>query len=252
MGKYDRGDCEVDLRQYQENRRKLRDQAPKYRELCTTCIQPEYSCYCPHIQRFDPLINFVILIHPIEVKRRIATGRMSHLCLKNSHLIMGQDYSQNEEVCRLINDSAYHSVILYPGAQSANLTNLSKESRWDLFPREKKLRIFVIDGTWATAKKMVRQSKNLISLPRICFSPTTPSTFRVRKQPNPACYSTIEAIHHTIELVGHTQGFNPETREHDKLLHVFDAMVERQLEFIRQAEAKPDFLRYRRERKGSA
>ncbi|WP_374076011.1 tRNA-uridine aminocarboxypropyltransferase [Bdellovibrio bacteriovorus] len=242
----------VDLHQYRENRQKLLDQTPKYRELCTTCLQPGFGCYCSHVQRFDPLINFVVLIHPIEVKRRIATGRMSHLCLKDSHLIMGQNYSDNDDVNKLIEDSDFHSVILYPGVKSKNLTPMSETERKELFPANKKLRIFVIDGTWATAKKMVRQSENLSALPRICFSPEKPSTFRVRKQPNPACYSTIEAIHHTIELVGQSQGFNTEGREHDKLLHVFDSMVERQLEFIRKAEEKPDYLRYRRDRKRSA
>lgn len=242
----------MDLRQYLENRQKQFNQTPHYRDLCTTCIQPTFSCYCPDIQQFDPLINFVILIHPIEAKRRIATGRMSHLCLRDSHLIMGQDYSDNNDVNQLIEDPHFHSLILYPGALSENLTSLSEAEKVSRFPPQKKLRIFVIDGTWATAKKMVRQSTNLASLPRVCFSPQKPSTFRVRKQPHAACYSTIEAIHHTIELIGKTQGFDTSTREHDKLLHVFDSMVERQLEFIRKAEEKPAHLRYRRDNKRSA
>src|SRR5437868_14164259 len=104
--------------------------------------------------------------------------------------------------------------MLYPGMRSQNLTPLSQDERLDLFPQSKKLTIFVIDGTWATARRTVRQSQNLTNLPRICFSPVKPSTFRVRKQPNPACYSTIEAIHHTIELVGQSQGFDTTSREH--------------------------------------
>lgn len=242
----------MNLREYQERRQFLSQSQKIYRELCTTCLQPAFGCYCPHVQQFDPLVSFVILIHPIEVKRRIATGRMSHLCLKNSHLIMGQDYSGHEDVQKLIDDPQYHSVILYPGVDSQNLTAMSSQERVEVFPSNKKLRIFVIDGTWATAKKMMRQSQNLKNLPKISFVPPKPSTFRVRKQPHEFCYSTIEAIHHTIELVGETQGFPVEQREHDKLMYVFDHMVERQLEFIRLAERKPDFMRYRRDRKRSA
>ncbi|NUN05154.1 MAG: DTW domain-containing protein [Bdellovibrio sp.] len=242
----------MNLQEYHERRQLLLSQEKTYRELCTTCLQPSFGCYCSHVQQFDPAISFVILIHPIEVKRRIATGRMSHLCLKNSHLIMGQDYSGSVQVQNLIDDPQFHSVILYPGVKSQNLTEMSSAQRDALVPVGKKLRIFVVDGTWATAKKMVRQSKNLVSLPRICFSPSSPSNFRVRKQPQAHCYSTIEAIHHTIELVGHSQGFATASREHDKLLYVFDKMVERQLDFIRKAEEKPDHLRYRRDRKRSA
>jgi DTW domain-containing protein YfiP len=94
---------------------------------------------------------------------------------------------------------------------------------------------------------MIRQSENLKSLPRICFSPAKPSNFRVRKQPHPNCYSTIEAIHHTIELVGASQGFSTDQREHDKLLTAFDFMVERQLNFIQEANLNLRVASYRRE-----
>ena len=76
---------------YLQKKIKLFEQSPKYRILCTKCIQPDFSCYCKTIQPINCPINFVILIHPIEAKRRIATGRMSHLCLKGSHLIKGQN-----------------------------------------------------------------------------------------------------------------------------------------------------------------
>jgi DTW domain-containing protein YfiP len=204
-----------------------------------------------HVQRFDPKVKFVVLIHPVEVRRRIATGRMSHLCLEDSHLIMGQDYTKNKEVNDLIADPGLHSVILYPGLQSQNLTPLSDNERHSLFPRDKKLTIFVIDGTWNTARKMIRQSQNLAILPRVCFSPEKPSNFRVRKQPHPACYSTIEAIHHTIDLLGESRGFDLGARAHDGLLNVFDSMVELQLKFIEQSRIKNGYT-YRRERKPPA
>lgn len=222
-----------------------KEQEPQYRKLCFTCIQPEFGCYCSAIEKVDSKINFIILIHPIEVRRRIATGRMSHLCLENSQLIAGQDYSNHPQVNQLIADSTSHSVILYPGVNSINLTPLNISQRQELFPKGKRLNIFVIDGTWATAKKMVRQSENLRTLPRICFSPEKPSNFRVRKQPDPLYYSTIEAIHHTIELVGPTQGFAIGERQHDKLLKVFDLMVERQIECTRRVEENPELATYR-------
>ena len=187
------------------------------------------------------------MIHPVEAKRRIATGRMSHLSLENSYLIKGQDYTTNEVVNQRLQDSSCHSVILYPGQNSQNLTTLNNEKRIDLFPEHKKLQIFVIDGTWATARKMIRQSKNLQPLPRICFTPPAPSNFRVRKQPNSSCFSTIEAIHYTIELVGPGQGFVTGDRTHDALINVFNFMVENQLDFIRKSNSNLRETTYRRE-----
>ncbi len=235
------------IEDYQIKRANLILNAPKYRVLCLRCTQPDFACYCAQIHLFDSKINFVVLIHPIEVKRRIATGRMSHLCLEGSHLIKGQDYTNNPIVNDLIKDAGYHSVILYPGATSKNLSLMFEHEKVALFPKEKKLRIFVIDGTWATARKMVRQSQNLNVLPRISFSPSKPSNFRVRKQPNKNCYSTIEAIHQTIELVGESQGFAIKDRVHDKLLHVFDHMVQSQLDFIKESNLKLRTVSYRRQ-----
>lgn len=242
----------MNIQKYYEQRRQRSEQAPRYRELCTACLQPAFSCYCQHVRRFDPQIQFIILIHPVEVRRRIATGRMSSLCLENSRLIMGQDYSQNEEVNGILQNPAHHCVILYPGPQAKNLSLMDSEEKRNLFPKDKKLTVFVVDGTWATARRTVRQSANLRALPRIAFAPEKPSAFRVRKQPHPLCYSTIEAIHQTIELVGETQGFDVTSRGHDQLLYVFDKMVQLQLEFIRISEGKPGALRYRRDRKKSA
>jgi DTW domain-containing protein len=237
----------MDILTYKRKRELLLSQEPQYRRICAVCVQPDFCCYCHQVHTFDPKINFVILIHPVEVKRRIATGRMSHLCLQGSYLIKGQDYTHNALVNELINDSDYHSVILYPGSTSQNLTDVCESKKASLFPKNKKLRIFVIDGTWATARKMTRQSENLKTLPRICFTPPTPSNFRVRKQPKADCYSTIEAIHHTIELLGASQNFDTHKRSHDKLLTVFNHLVERQLEFIKESHRKNRASTYRRE-----
>lgn len=237
----------MNLAEYKIKRANLILESPKYRTICSTCAQPDFGCYCSHVHNFDSKISFVILIHPIEVKRRIATGRMSHLCLKNSHLIKGQNYTEDSLVNELIQDPEYHSVMLYPGVNSKNLSLMFEPEKKNLFPSNKKLRIFVLDGTWATAKKMIRQSENLKALPRICFSPAKPSNFRVRKQPSAHCYSTIEAIHHTIELIGESQDFAVHQREHDKLINVFDYMVERQLGFIRESNLNLREASYRRE-----
>jgi hypothetical protein len=60
----------------------------------------------------------------------------------------------------------------------------------------------------------------------------------VRKQPAQECYSTIEAIHHTIELLGPSCGFSVAQREHDRLLFIFDKMVSRQLDLAHSMECK--------------
>jgi DTW domain-containing protein YfiP len=203
-----------------------------YRQLCVKCLQPGFGCYCSLVAPFDPKIKFLILIHPIEVRRRIATGRMTHLILKNSELLQGQDYSQNKRLNELLADPQYDPLVLYPGKTSINLSEAPEEVTKALFRSQKTPLVLVIDGTWATAKKMMRESTNISGLPRICFTPPTASRFRVRKQPGVNCYSTIEAVHHCIELMSKSVEFDLNSRAHDNLIEVFDSMVERQLKYI--------------------
>lgn len=222
----------MNLADFLEQRRRRELEAPRWRELCRVCRQPNFACYCAQVESFDPHLQFVILIHPIESRRRIATGRMSHLCLQNSLLIEGHQYQDNAIVRQILADPDLHPMLLYPGIRSNNLSFLRPEERETLIPSAKKPVIFVLDGTWNTARKTLRLSPNLQALPRVCFSPPAPSRFRVRKQPHVNCYSTLEAIHHMIELLGPSQGFDMQLAEHQKLIKVFDYMVEQQLKHV--------------------
>lgn len=226
----------MNLQGYLELREKVRAETPQPRHVCYTCRQAGFGCFCEFVVPFDSGIHFVILIHPIEVKRRIATGRMAHLCLKGSTLIEGTEFSQNRKVREIVLDKRNHCVVLYPGRRSVNLSLLSDEGRASLVPAGKKLVVFVIDGTWNTAGRMIR-SDCLRELPTISFEPGLKSRFRVRKQPAPECLSTIEAIHHTLDLLQGRADNSPDVREHDNLLTVFDQMVEFQLRFT---ESKRD------------
>lgn len=191
-------------------------------------------------------MKFVVLLHPLERRRRIASGRMAHLLLKNSHIITGHNYTNDPNVHELLANSGYFPVVLCLGDNSKNLNLISEEEKKKLCPPDRKLLIFVVDGTWGTASKTVRLSKNLCSLPRISFTPSHPSMFRVRQQPQKNCYSTIEAIHQTIELLGNSQGFDIQTRVHDRLLHVFDSFVIQQLKHVESVKQRLGGLQYRK------
>lgn len=200
-----------------------------HRPFCPNCLRPEAHCYCHLVQPFDPGMEFVILIHKREAQKKIATGRMSYLCLENSRLLPGYDnYSEDASVNAILADPGNHSVLLFPGENSIDIGKAPL-----LVPEGKNLVVFVIDGTWATAKKTLAKSRNLQQLPRICFYPDRPSGFRVRKQPKPNFFSTIEAIHQTIELLS-----KGGSRTHDTLLEVFDLMVTNQLEAAQRPKIK--------------
>ena len=227
----------MNLATFQQRRLAALSSGPTFRKICSVCRQPDFSCFCEWLRPFDPRIDFIILTHPIEQQRRIATGRMAHLSLRNSQVIVGHDYTGSRELNRVLTDSSRHCMMLYPGRLSRNITEMSPAARATFAPKDKRLTLIVIDGTWSTARKMVHLSQNLKTVPRICFTPSAPSNFRVRQQPRAECYSTIEAIHQVLELLG-----GMTNRQHDGLLHVFDNMVNRQLELAHCG--KPSRRRY--------
>lgn len=234
----------MNLETYKELKKKRSKEELQYRDVCQACLQPPVICYCKQIEKINLNLKFIILHHPIEARRKAATGRMSHLCLPNSHLIRGHDFSKNQNLNDLLQDTSLYPVVLYPGPHSRNITHMTSIERKSICPADKTLAVLVLDGTWATAKKMIKHSRNLRDLPRICFTPDKPSNFRVRLQPHEGCYSTIEAIHHTIDLLGDSFGFDTSTREHDKLLKVFNSMVEVHLDFIEKTKARSEPSRY--------
>jgi DTW domain-containing protein YfiP len=165
-------------------------------------------------------------MHPKEFKRqKTGTGRMTRVCLENSEIVMGEDFTLDNRVNALIVDPLHYPVILYPGPQAVDLTSDSGF----LIPNGKNLLVFIIDGTWSKAKKMMRLSRNLHSLPRVSFLPPGPSRFAIKQQPHPLCLSTIEAVHLLLECLDR-RGYEHLEGRHANLLEVIDGIVKFQKE----------------------
>lgn len=230
----------MDKAQYLEmkKQRQQAEDSVKGRLCCPKCFRPEKQCLCAKIHPFDPGIKIVILIHPMEAKReRVGTGRLSHLCLENSELISGIDFTENAQVNQLIADPRYYPVVLYPGKNAHNISEVPLEMK-DF--NGKMPLIFVIDGTWPCAKKMMKLSKNLHLLPRMCFTPTTPSRFEIKMQPDPMCLSTIESIHF---FLGEWEKnlFGTVSPKRDNLMEVFEEVVT----FQKKCALDPELPSYR-------
>jgi DTW domain-containing protein YfiP len=155
---------------------------------------------------------------------------MAHLSLGNSLLVEGVDFSADRRIHGELYSPKGFPVLLFPGKASINLSRQSPEERMALVPAGRRLIVFVLDGTWKSVRKMLRLSQNLASLPMICFEPTLPSNYRIRRQPKAHCYSTIEAIHHVLDLFAACGSTRP---AHDNLLTVFRSVIDRQLTYRR-------------------
>ncbi len=170
--------------------------------MCYRCYWPARHCWCGSITPMPTRTKFVFLMHPYEAKRvKANTGRLTHLCLRDSELHLGIGFDAHEAVQALINDPNNYPVLLYPGRESRDLSK-GELPVADLAGR--RLVVFLLDATWRLVRPMFRTSLSLQRLPRIMFSNAAPSRYVIKRQPEPGCLSTLEATHELLLALDRT------------------------------------------------
>ncbi|WP_075591558.1 tRNA-uridine aminocarboxypropyltransferase [Labilibacter marinus] len=198
------------------------------RNKCYKCMRPSSSCICKHTNPIQTNTRFIILMHPKEYKKeKNGTGRMTHLQLKNSEIIVGVDFTNNKRVNEILTKEASSSFLLYPGKENFNLS-LRKSSEINSFMGNHP-HIFLLDGTWPCARKMLKLSTNLQKLNRVSFDNTIKSKFIIKQQPESLCLSTIESVYTVINLL---KDGDLEQCETNDFLIPFEKMLEYQVECI--------------------
>lgn len=188
---------------------------PDRRSTCARCLRPVLVCVCSHVPHLSTLnTNVVLLQHPRESRNGIGTARLAHLALPGSLLKAGLDFSQDAEVQATV--TAAPTFVLFPGDNAIPISAL---------PAVERITLVVVDGTWWQAKKLIKLNPWLAALPRVAFSPTRPSDYRIRKQPAAHCVSTIEALAEVLSAR------EPAGQAFERLRDPFRAMVELQVRF---------------------
>jgi DTW domain-containing protein YfiP len=166
-------------------------------------------------------------MHPKEARKvKLGTGRLTHLCLKNSEILLGVDFTEDQRVNHMIKDPAYYPVILYPGENSTDISAFHFPAS---IPNTKKILVFVIDASWTLAKKILKMSDNLQTLPKIHFRPQGPSRYVIKQQPHEYCLSTIESVHFLLQELDRL-GIEECRGQHRSLLDFLDKICRLQLE----------------------
>lgn len=205
---------------------------PSHRQVCYRCFRPAKNCLCPDIYAFNTNTRFVILMHPKEARKvKLGTGRLTHLCLKNSEILFGVDFTEDHRINSLIKDPTYYPLILYPEEDS---TNVAQFHFPPCVPNPKKILVFVIDASWTLAKKMLKQSTNLLALPKIHFRRQEPSRHVIKQQPHEYCLSTIESVYFLLDELDKL-GIENCQEQHHILLDYLDKICRLQLECTNDA-----------------
>ncbi len=195
-------------------------------ERCYKCFRPKDYCLCKYCKPVTTGAKFIFLMHPKEARhQRTGTGRLSHLCLTDSEILIGVEFKNNDHLNDLLSDKKYFPVLLYPGEDAWTAQNPD----FSYAIGNRSLLIIVIDATWFCSRKIIEHNTHLLKLPRLSFSGSYRSQFTFKREPCPEYISTIESCYYLIKELQQAELVNTTTNP-EPLMTVFKQMVKDQLQ----------------------
>lgn len=197
------------------------------RETCSRCRRPIKACVCQYCLDIDNQTQVLILQHPSEQGRSKGTADLLRLSLENCTVLLGEDFSEDEALNTLLNDSTKKVQLLYPSDDAITLRAVGLEST-ESAPKGDYIEpdvLVLIDATWKKAFKMFTVSKNLHSLIKVTLPQGIEGRYRIRKTTKKSALSTLEACCYALDLL------EPAQPLYKKLLESFDQFNDFQLSF---------------------
>ncbi len=143
---------------------------------------------------------------------------MAHRGLKNSTLLIGEDFMENEQLKALI--LKRKTYLLYPYEYAIEIQTIQNELK------DRQVNFVILDGTWKKARKILHLNTFLQELPMVKINPLNKSNYKIRKQPSDKGLSTIESIAEVFAQL--------ENQSIDNLMAPFHFVIEKQIEIMGQ------------------
>ncbi len=159
---------------------------------CFRCRMHLELCVCDVFPRFELKTKIIPIIHAREYWRPSNTGYLTKLSLENSE-IRRKSGRQSFAEAAVQPEMGRTNYVLFP-AEGAMI--LSAQLKRDAEARGKPITLFVPDGSWRQASKMVIRDPVLSELPKVIVPEFSdrPSVYRLRKESRPEGLATFEAI----------------------------------------------------------
>lgn len=152
---------------------------------CFGCALPKRVCNCNAIEAVLTSPSVVILRHPQERKKTLATvslikQRYPRILVKDGEIFSPMRGAQWR--------------LLFPDDQSQAVDDQNQSLGEN--PRAEPLSesLILIDATWRKAKKILYSNAWLNSLPKVSLSPNFLSHYRLRKVPSDQALSSVETV----------------------------------------------------------
>lgn len=192
------------------------------RAVCAVCLRAQSACICRWIAPVAPQAALLVLLHPLEVGNAKNSGRLLHLSVAGSELIVGEAFDA-DALDGLLHADGRTPVLLYP--HTPDDLHLPPPPALPALPASM-LRLVVLDATWRKSRKMLYLNPGLQRLPRLALTDVAPSNYRIRKAHAPHQLSSLEAA---AQALGQLEG---DGARYGALLDAFDGFVSQQASYV--------------------
>jgi len=176
------------------------------RILCQQCHRPIKTCICQFTTQITNNISVIILQHPNEVSQTKGSLTLLANSLSKCTVIVGEDFSENEQLNQLIATYDQQIYLLYPHDKAITLAleYTAKDTinnQVNNTINTENACLILIDATWKKAYRMFMLSKNLQSLTKLQLPYGFQSHYAIRKTSVSNGLSTLEACCYALSLL---------------------------------------------------
>ena len=193
-----------------------RNHVHEARALCERCQRPHRVCLCAALPPVPVVTQTRVLIlqHPVEAKKTVATVPLVELCLANCTVVRGIRFEPELREIQAALDEGYRPLLLYPGPDAQPLEEWGARTDSSVHENDpegvmqpQKVLLILADGTWRQAHHMLRHSPRLVAACQcVSFSDATKSDFDpLRREPAKHCISTLEACARALRQLEPTE-----------------------------------------------
>jgi DTW domain-containing protein YfiP len=178
------------------------------RTICERCERPKNVCLCASFppEKFDTECHVIILMHPLEVKRKIRTAALLKHSINKCDIVVSRSIrpfmqggsKPNLSVIAALAEPE-STCYLFPGQSAVDLSNSQHARDTKQLPASIKY-LIVLDGTWNQTREMFNRNKQYFSsLLQVQFTKGIGrqkdgrSEYVVRREPTANCVCTLEA-----------------------------------------------------------
>lgn len=180
-------------------RKKLRtfnQRLSKNTDQCLVCGLVKGHCLCSYSIHIQSDVEFWLLTHENEMTRTNNTGRLIERAIETTRVFQWSRTQPPQEMIDLISD--YNVYLIF----SAEREDPKRVKTYQA--SKKKTAFLILDGTWKEARKMLRKSDYLKTLPILSLTPISKTSYDLRRNHDEGHICTVEVGIELLQMIGET------------------------------------------------